>query len=135
LVLIVPTAKLLIFDSLRLKENNLRIKFIDTSSSSSFPTIDWEMVINDSVNCGLNRFSIAEKDSGLIPFTRRTEPQPVYYRNRMVLRVFPSRFGISAAMKPTFSLGISPIPVHLHLDFHLTHPIAVYMLQMMVIPI
>jgi hypothetical protein len=57
------------FDTIRLKENNLRIKFIDTSSSSSFPTIDWEMVVNDSANGGLNRFSIAEVDSGLTPFT------------------------------------------------------------------
>lgn len=57
------------FDTLRLKENNLRIKFIDTSSSSSFPTIDWEIVVNDSVNGGLNKFSIAEVDSGNTPFT------------------------------------------------------------------
>ena len=34
------------FDTLRLKENNLRIKFIDTSSSSSFPTGDWQITVN-----------------------------------------------------------------------------------------
>ena len=57
------------FDTIRLKENNLRIKFIDSSSSSSFPTVDWEIVVNDSVNGGINRFSIAEGDSGNTPFT------------------------------------------------------------------
>lgn len=40
------------FDTIRLKENNLRIKFQDTSSSSSFPTVDWSIVINDSENGG-----------------------------------------------------------------------------------
>lgn len=57
------------FDTLRLKENNLRIKFIDTSSSSSFPTTDWQITINDSVNGGLNKFSIEDVDSNKVPFT------------------------------------------------------------------
>lgn len=57
------------FDTLRLKENNLRIKFLDTSSSSSFPTTDWQITVNDSANGGLNRFSIDDIDSGNTPFT------------------------------------------------------------------
>ena len=57
------------FDTLRLKENNLRIKFLDTSSSSSFPTTDWQITVNDSANGGLNRFSIDDIDSGKTPFT------------------------------------------------------------------
>lgn len=57
------------FDTLRLKENNLRIKFVDTSSSSSFPTRDWEITINDSVNGGANKFSIQDIDSSTTPFT------------------------------------------------------------------
>jgi len=57
------------FDTLRLKENNLRLKFIDTSSSSSFPTTDWQITVNDSANGGLNRFSIDDIDSGKTPFT------------------------------------------------------------------
>ena len=57
------------FDTLRLKENNLRIKFIDTSSSSAFPTNDWQITVNDSANGGLNRFSIDDIDSGKTPFT------------------------------------------------------------------
>ncbi|GAA3938241.1 tail fiber domain-containing protein [Litoribacillus peritrichatus] len=57
------------FDTIRLKENNLRIRFIDTSSSSSFPTIDWQITVNDSVNGGLNKFSIEELDAGTVPFT------------------------------------------------------------------
>ncbi|WP_051303246.1 tail fiber domain-containing protein [Psychromonas aquimarina] len=57
------------FDTVRLKENNLRIKFQDTSSSSSFPRNDWELTANDSANGGLNRFSITDVDAGRTPFT------------------------------------------------------------------
>jgi len=57
------------FDTLRLKENNLRIKFIDTSSSSSFPTGDWEIAINDSSNGGSNHFSINNVDTSTTPFS------------------------------------------------------------------
>ncbi|MBB1391281.1 tail fiber domain-containing protein [Shewanella sp. SG44-6] len=57
------------FDTLRLKENNLRIKFQDTSSSGSFPTNDWQLTANDSANGGLNKFSIDDVDSGRTPFT------------------------------------------------------------------
>ena len=46
------------FDTLRLKENNLRIHFFDTSNSGSFPSTDWRITINDSFNGGENYFSI-----------------------------------------------------------------------------
>lgn len=57
------------FDTLRLKENNTRIKFQDTSNSASFPTNDWQLTANDSSNGGANRFSIDDVDSGRTPFT------------------------------------------------------------------
>ncbi|MCG6902277.1 MAG: hypothetical protein LJE68_06300 [Rhodobacter sp.] len=57
------------FDTLRLKENNLRIKAQDTSSSASFPTVDWQLTFNDSSNGGANKFSVDEVDSGTTPFT------------------------------------------------------------------
>jgi len=57
------------FDTIRLKENNLRIRFVDTSSSSSFPTTDWQLTANDSANGGLNKFSIDDIDGGKTPFT------------------------------------------------------------------
>lgn len=57
------------FDTLRLKENNLRIKFEDTSNSSSFPSNDWQLTANDSGNGGLNKFSIDDIDGGKTPFT------------------------------------------------------------------
>lgn len=46
------------FDTLRLKENNTRIRFTDTSVSASFPTNDWQLTANDTNNGGLNYFSI-----------------------------------------------------------------------------
>lgn len=57
------------FDTLRLKENNLRIRFQDTSSSASFPTNDWQLTANDSANGGANKFSIDDIDGGRTPFT------------------------------------------------------------------
>ncbi len=57
------------FDTLRLKENNLRIKFVDTSGSGSFPSNDWQLTANDSSNGGANKFSIDDVDGGKTPFT------------------------------------------------------------------
>lgn len=57
------------FDTIRLKENNLRIKFQDTSNTASFPTNDWQITANDSGNGGQNKFSIDDIDGGRTPFT------------------------------------------------------------------
>jgi hypothetical protein len=57
------------FDTIRLKENNLRIKFQDTSNSASFPSNDWQLTANDSTNGGANKFSIDDIDGGRTPFT------------------------------------------------------------------
>jgi molybdopterin converting factor small subunit len=57
------------FDTIRLKENNLRIRFYDTSNSASFPTNDWQITANDSTNGGANKFSIDDIDNGRTPFT------------------------------------------------------------------
>lgn len=56
------------FDTLRLKENNLRIHFNDTSASASFPGNDWRIVINDTSNGGANHFSIEDSTAGRSPF-------------------------------------------------------------------
>jgi hypothetical protein len=57
------------FDTIRLKENNLRIRAVDTSSTSSFPTRDWQITFNDSSNGGANKFSIDDIDGGRTPLT------------------------------------------------------------------
>lgn len=56
------------FDTLRLKENNLRIKFQDTSNSASFPTNDWTIVANDSSNGGNNYLAFEDSTAGNKPF-------------------------------------------------------------------
>ncbi|WP_299146602.1 tail fiber domain-containing protein [uncultured Tateyamaria sp.] len=55
-------------DTIRLKENNLRIHFDDTSSSASFPANDWRLVANDQTNGGANYFAIEDSTVGRIPF-------------------------------------------------------------------
>jgi hypothetical protein len=57
------------FDTLRLKENNTRIKFEDTSSSAGFATDDWQLTANESPSGGLNKFSIEDITSATVPFT------------------------------------------------------------------
>ena len=52
------------FDTVRLKENNLRIKFEDTSSTGAFPSNDWSIVVNDSVNGGNAFFAIVDETAG-----------------------------------------------------------------------
>lgn len=56
------------FDTIRLKENNLRIKFEDTSTGA-FPSTDWQLTANDSASGGANRFSIEDVTSVRVPFT------------------------------------------------------------------
>lgn len=56
------------FDTIRLKENNVRLKFQDTSSSASFPTNDWSIVANDSANGGNNYLAFEDVDGGNKPF-------------------------------------------------------------------
>ena len=58
------------FNTIVLKENNLRILFADTSVSAQFPTTDWMLVANDSTNGGRSRFSIEDA-------THQTEPLTV----------------------------------------------------------
>jgi len=55
------------YDSIRFKENNIRIKFEDTSTGS-FPANDWQITINDTVSGGANYFSIDDVSSAKVPF-------------------------------------------------------------------
>ncbi len=57
------------FDTIRLKENNTRIKFDDTSSSAGFPANDWQLTANDSASGGSNKFSIEDITGAKVPFT------------------------------------------------------------------
>ena len=57
------------YDTIRLKENNLRIRAMDTSSVGSYASNDWQITFNDSANGGANKFSIDDIDGGRTPFT------------------------------------------------------------------
>jgi hypothetical protein len=57
------------FDTLRLKENNTRIKFEDTSTGTGFPTHDWQLTANDSASGGAEKFSIEDITAATVPFT------------------------------------------------------------------
>jgi hypothetical protein len=57
------------FDTVRLKENNTRIKFDDTSTSAGFPNNDWQLTANDPGSGGANKFSIDDVTGSKTPFT------------------------------------------------------------------
>jgi len=59
------------FDTIRLKENNTRIKFDDTSVSAGFPANDWQLTANDSASGGASKFSIEDITGSKVPFTVR----------------------------------------------------------------
>ena len=55
-------------DTVRLKENNIRIHFLDSSSSQSFPSNDWQLTVNSSQNGGDSFFSLDDLTGGTTPF-------------------------------------------------------------------
>lgn len=55
------------FDTIRLKENNLRIKFEDTSVGT-FPANDWTIVANDSASGGASYLAFEDTTGAKIPF-------------------------------------------------------------------
>jgi len=56
------------FDTLRLKENNLRIKFDDTSVGA-FPANDWMLSANESASGGASRFMLVDDTAGRTPLS------------------------------------------------------------------
>ncbi|MEO7324470.1 MAG: tail fiber domain-containing protein [Dokdonella sp.] len=57
------------FDTLRLKSNNTRINFLDTSTSVGFANHNWQLTANDSASGGLEKFSIEDITAATVPFT------------------------------------------------------------------
>jgi endosialidase-like protein len=57
------------FDTIVLKENNLRIFFDDTSVAASYPRNDWRIMINDSANGGASYFGVEDASAGRRVFT------------------------------------------------------------------
>src|SRR5882724_12122784 len=56
------------FDTIRLKENNTRIKFDDTSTGTGCPNNDWQLTANDACG-GANKFSIEDITGSKVTFT------------------------------------------------------------------
>jgi hypothetical protein len=59
------------YDTVKLKENNLRLYFEDTSAGS-FPSGDWRIRINDTTSGGASYFAIEDGTNGRTPFRIET---------------------------------------------------------------
>ena len=57
-------------DTIRLKQNGLRIHF-DDMSVGTFPANDWRIIINDTSNGGANYFGIEDSTAARIPCSTR----------------------------------------------------------------
>jgi hypothetical protein len=56
------------FDTIKMKENNLRVYFDDTSTTAGFPANDWRIIANDSSSGGGNYLSIEDSTNSKTPF-------------------------------------------------------------------
>lgn len=55
------------FASAKLKENNTRLKFEDTSAPGSFPGTDWQLSANDTFGGGANKFFVEDLTAVTVP--------------------------------------------------------------------
>ncbi len=54
-------------DTLRLKENNTRLAFDDTSTAPGDPANDWELTANDTANGGQSYLGVTDRTAGTLP--------------------------------------------------------------------
>jgi hypothetical protein len=52
----------------KLKANNTRLRFEDTSTSAGFATTDWQLSANDTFSGGANKFFVEDLAAGTVPF-------------------------------------------------------------------
>jgi hypothetical protein len=53
--------------SAKLKENNTRLKFEDTSTTAGFATTDWQLSANDAASGGANKFFVEDLTAATVP--------------------------------------------------------------------
>jgi len=54
--------------TIKLKANNVRLKFEDTSTLSGFPSTDWQISANDTFSGGMNKLFFEDLTAGTTPF-------------------------------------------------------------------
>ncbi|MEA2490477.1 MAG: hypothetical protein QOH21_2269, partial [Acidobacteriota bacterium] len=53
--------------AIKLKANNTRLKFEDTSATAGFPTTDWQLSANDTFSGGANKFFVEDLTAATAP--------------------------------------------------------------------
>jgi hypothetical protein len=59
------------FDVLKLKHNNTRLLFDDSSTTAGFAATDWRLTANDTTSGGLNYFALEDVTAATVPVTVR----------------------------------------------------------------
>lgn len=55
------------FASIKMKENNTRLKFEDTSTTAGFASTDWQLSANDTTSGGANKFFVEDLTAATVP--------------------------------------------------------------------
>ena len=68
--------------AMALVDGKIRIKFVDTSTTSSFPDTDWQLVFNDADENGDNYFAVADISNMTVPLKIMAgSPDHTFYIN------------------------------------------------------
>jgi hypothetical protein len=100
----------------KLKANNTRLKFEDTSTSAGFPTTDWQLSANDTFSGGAEKFFIEDLTAATVPLLIEggTPTNALYLDStgRIGLRTStPARdLTISVPLSPTIRMEQSASP-------------------------
>jgi hypothetical protein len=102
--------------TIKMKANNTRLKFEDTSSSPGFATTDWQLSANDTFSGGANKLFVEDLAAGTAPFViEGGSPNNTLYvdsTGRIGLRTStPARdLTISAPLSPIIRMEQSASP-------------------------
>ena len=104
--------------SAKLKENNTRLKFEDTSTSAGFASTDWQLSANDTTSGGANKFFIEDLTAATVPLLiEGATPTNTLYLDstgRVGVRTStPAReLTIAAAVSPAIRMEQNASPFH-----------------------
>lgn len=104
------------FATIKMKENNTRLKFEDTSASAGFATTDWQLSANDTFSGGANKLFVEDLTAVTVPFLiEGGTPNNALYvdsTGRIGLRTStPARdLTISVPLSPTIRMEQSASP-------------------------
>jgi len=104
------------FASIKMKENNTRLKFEDTSTTAGFASTDWQLSANDTSSGGANKLFVEDLTAATSPFViEGATPSNTLYvdsTGRVGIKTStPAKeLSIETAVSPTIRMGQNASP-------------------------